>query len=312
MDTTSAQTQGSAGDSTMTENIGRGERALSVVTGAWMIARGLLRARNSPWSLLVALAGLPLIKRGTTGQSKLYQMLGIDTERRLSLTAGVDPRRAETVEASVVIERPIGEVYEFVRRFENLPQFFAEVDRVTRIEGGGWRWVAAGPLGRTLEWDVDVTQDIELQRVAWRSRPGSVMANEGSIEFHAIPGGTEVVARLMYEPLAGKLGAQVARAFGVDAQRTLVRDMARLKQILEARADMLPESAANLGAGAFEPTAGFSSDLSGDFAGGDDDLVDPVVAQGRQDIAAERDATLDEADFESDQSFPASDSPSRY
>lgn len=310
METTSAQTEGAAGDNAA-ENIARGERVLSMVTGAWMLARGLLRARNSPWSLVVALAGLPMIRRGATGHSKLYQMLGIDTERRLSLTAGVDPRRAETVEASVVIERPIGEVYEFWRRLENLPQFFAEIDRVTRVDGGGWRWVAAGPLGRTLEWDVDVTQDVELQRIAWRSRPGSVMASEGSAEFHAIPGGTEVVVRLSYEPLAGKLGAQVARAFGVDAQRTLVRDLARLKQILEARADMLPE-AANIGASTYDVTPGFAGDFTSEFAGGDDD-VDPALARARQDIVDERNASMtDRADFESDQSFPASDSPSRY
>lgn len=306
MDATSAQTQGAAEDAAA-ENIGRGERVLSMVTGAWMLARGLLRARHSPWSLAVALAGLPMIRRGATGRSKLYQALGIDTERRLSLTAGVDPRRAETAEASVMVERPIGEVYEFWRRFENLPQFFAEIDRVSRIEGGGWRWVAAGPLGRTLEWEVDVTQDVELQRIVWRSRPGSVVASEGVVEFHAVPGGTEVFVRLMFEPLAGRLGAQVARAFGVDAQRTLVRDLSRMRQILEARAEMLPAAAST-----YDVTPGFAGDFTGEFTGGDDD-ADTPLARARQEIVDERDASIrDRADFESDQSFPASDAPSRY
>ncbi len=307
MDTKNAQSHGAAARD-VEENVGRGERVLSIVAGVWMLARGLLRAHRSTWSLVVALAGLPMIRRGATGHSRIYQGLGIDTWHRPSLAAGVDPRRAEAIEGSIVIERPVADVYGFWRRFENLPQFFAGLDRVRRIDGGGWRWIAAGPLGRTLEWDVDVTQDVELRRIAWRSRAGSVVASEGVVEFRALTGATEVVVRLLHESPGGRLGVQIGRAFGFDARRTLARDLARLKLILEGRA-----ARAGFGGDVGQVVVpGFAAEFSGGFSVADED-IESALARAREDIAAERTATIAErTDLESDQSFPASDPPSRY
>lgn len=302
MEMTSAQSQSVALESGA-ENVSRGERVVSLLAGVWMVARGVLRLRRGPWSLLVALVGIPLVRRGLTGHSTAYQLLGIDTQRGASLTAGVDPLRAELAEASVMIERPVAEVYEFWRKFENIPQFFAGIDQVTRLDNGGWRWSADGLLGRKLEWETEVTQDVEHQRIAWRSRPGSMFPCEGTVEFHPLPGGTEVVVRMMYEPLAGKLGAQVARVLGTDAQRVLVRDLARLKRILEARPDVLRDAID-------QQIHQLQFDVS-TFAS-EEQLEDPLVARARQDIAAERDATIERTDFDSDQSFPASDPPQRY
>lgn len=304
MEMTSAQSQSvtlEAGE----ENVGREERAFSLLAGVWMVARGVLRLRRGPWSLLFALAGIPLVRRALTGHSVAYQLLGIDTKRQVSASgAGVDPLRAELAEASVMIERPVAEVYEFWRRFENIPQFLAGIDHVTRLDNGGWRWSAEGLFGRKLEWETEVTQDIELQRIAWRSRPGSMFPCEGTVEFHPLPGGTEVVVRMMYEPVAGKLGAQVARVLGTDAQRVLVRDLARMRRILEARPDVLRDAIdQQITQLQFDVTT-FASE---------EELVDEMVARGREGIADERDATFDErADFECDQSFPASDPPQRY
>jgi uncharacterized membrane protein len=303
MEMTSAQTQDVALEAGA-ENVSRGERMASLLAGAWMVARGVLRLRRGPWSLLTLLAGIPLVRRGLTGHSTLYQMLGIDTQRGLSTTAGCDAMRAELAEASVMIERPIAEVYEFWRKFENIPQFIAGIDSVTRLETGGWKWSATGMLGRVLEWETEVTQDVEHQRIAWRSRPGSVFPCEGTVEFHPLPGGTEVVVRMMYEPLAGKLGTQIARTIGIDAQRILVRDLARLKLILESRPDAVQNAID-------QQIVQLQFDVT-TFAS-DEQMVDPMVVRGRQGIAEERDATIDErADFESDQSFPASDPPQRY
>lgn len=303
MEMRSAQTQGVALEAGA-ENVSRGERMASLLAGAWMVARGVLRLRRGPWSLLVALAGIPLMRRGLTGHSTLYQVLGIDTQRGLSTSAGVDAVRAELAEASVVIERPLAEVYEFWRKFENIPQFIAGIDSVSRVESGGWKWNATGTLGRVLEWETEVTQDVVNQRIAWRSRPGSVFPCEGTVEFRPLPGGTEVVVRMMSEPLAGKLGSQLARTLGIDARRILVRDLARLKLILESRPDAVQNAIDRQIVQLQVDVTTFASD---------DGMLDPLVVRGRQGIAEERDATIDErADFESDQSFPASDPPQRY
>lgn len=281
-------------DPVCVENVGQGERAASLLAGAWMVAWGLVRLRRWPMSLLVALAGGSLMRRGVTGQSAFYKAMQIDTERRGAPYPGVDPARAVVAEASVTIERPVGEVYSFWRRFQNLPQFMADVLRVSRLEHGGWRWLTEGPFGRSVEVEVEVTQDIERQRIAWRSREGAVRGSEGCVEFHGTAsGGTEVWVRLYQEPVAGDLGAWAARLLGRDPQRALTRDLARLKMILEFRGEPVAEL--------FEPVeAADESETDG-------------LARGRRRIADERRASFeDRVDIESDESFPASDPPARY
>ncbi|MBZ5711326.1 YgaP-like transmembrane domain [Nannocystis pusilla] len=282
-------------DTVCAENVGQSERVASLLAGAWMVAWGLVRARRWPLSLLVALAGGSLMRRGVTGQSVFYKVMRIDTERRGAPYPGVDPARAVVAEASVTIDRPVGEVYAFWRRFQNLPQFLADVIRVSRLDRGGWSWLIDGPFGRPVEVEMEVTQDIELQRIAWRSREGSAHACEGCVEFHeAMSGGTEVWVRLYQEPVAGELGAWAARLIGRDSQRTLCRDLARFKQILEFRTDRAVEQ--------YD-----TSELSADWN------PEPALAQARQRVDDERRASFqDRVDIESDESFPASDPPARY
>ncbi|HEY8378927.1 MAG TPA: SRPBCC family protein [Nannocystis sp.] len=277
------------------DNVGAGERALSLLAGAWMLTWAFARARRGPLSLLVGLVGGSLIRRGVSGQSALYRLMGIGGERRGSTYAGVDPARAIVAEAWVTIERPIGEVYEFLHRLQNLPQFMADLDRVSRLDRGGWRFSACGPLGQPIAWEAEVTQDVAQQRIAWRSREGSVLPNEGWIELHPTARGTEVWARLYQEPLGGELGAFVARLAGREPRRTLARDLARLKQVLEGRPERPP--------------------VQGELASVSEAWLrsDPTLTSTRQRIAEERTASIrDRVDFESDLSFPASDPPGRY
>ncbi|MDC0723329.1 YgaP-like transmembrane domain [Nannocystis bainbridge] len=281
-------------DTVCAQNVGQSERAASLLAGAWMVAWGLVRARRWPLSLVVALAGGSLMRRGVTGQSMFYRAMQIDTERPGAPYPGVDPGRAVVAEAAVTIDRPVGEVYAFWRHLQNLPQFMADMIRVSRLERGGWSWMAEGPFGRPVEVEVEITQDVEGQRIGWRSREGAVRACEGCVEFHATSsGGTEVWVRLYHEPMAGDLGAWVARLVGRDSQRALCRDLARLKQILEWRSEHVV-------------ARGEVSEQAGEEA------TSPALTQ-EQRVDEERRASFqDRVDFESDESFPASDPPGRY
>jgi uncharacterized membrane protein len=56
------------------------------------------------------------------------------------------------VHESIRLEKPLGEVYRFWRRFENLPQFMSHLEQVSDLGKGRSRWVACGPAGTTVQW----------------------------------------------------------------------------------------------------------------------------------------------------------------
>ena len=76
----------------------------------------------------------------------------------------------------------------------------------------------------------------ENEWIGWRSLPGSMVQNAGSVHFEEATGGrgTVVGVELQYNPPAGLLGALAAQLWGEDPGRQIQDDLHRLKQILEA------------------------------------------------------------------------------
>jgi len=141
------------------------------------------------------------------------------------------------VQKAVTVAMPVGEVYSFWRRFENLPRFMDHLESVTVADGDGTRshWVARAPLGKTVEWDAEITEDRPGELIAWRSLEGSQITNEGQVEFRAAPGdrGTEVHVSLKYRPPGGSMGASIARLLGEEPAVQIGEDLRRLKRLLE-------------------------------------------------------------------------------
>jgi len=96
--------------------------------------------------------------------------------------------------------------------------------------------VAEGPAGICVEWNAELINEVDGERIAWRSLPGSQVDNAGSVQFHDTPGGgTRVDVEMQYNPPAGVVGAKVAHLFGADPQAEVEDDMNRLKQHMERR-----------------------------------------------------------------------------
>lgn len=215
------------------ENVGRIERAASVLGGAVLTMSGM-RTRGAG-GIALAVAGAELMRRGFTGTCYAYSLLGISTApsgERASLpyTTGI------RVDASTVINRPVSEVYRFWRQLENLPRFMQHLDSVTVLDGKRSRWAAKGPGGRTVEWEAEIVNKVENRLIGWRSLPGSTVQNAGSVQFReAAGGGTEIRVELQYNPPAGMLGAYVAQLFGEEPTQQIEEDLNRLKQVLETQ-----------------------------------------------------------------------------
>jgi len=216
-------------------NISQAERWISMAAGAGMAAYGLTRRRAGGW--VMAGLGALLVRRGMSGHCETYKMLGLntagtgeDTRQALGGLAGVN------VEESVVINRPISELYRFWRNLENLPRFMSHLESVERITDTLSRWRAKAPAGTTVEWNAEIINEVADRVIGWRSIEGSDVVSAGSVNFDDVGagGGTRVRVRLQYSPPGGKIGDALARLLGSDAATRIRQDLQRFKQLVEA------------------------------------------------------------------------------
>jgi len=215
-------------------NVGGTERILSAVAAAALAVVGLRRKRLRPF--LLPIAG-SLLSRAVSGRCAVNRALGRNTARhdRVSPVASVPRGEGVKVERSVVVGRPVQEVYQFWRNFENLPRFMDHLESVTVIDENRSHWVAKAPAGLRIEWDATIHNEIENELIAWRSLPGADVNNAGSVHFTPTADGrTEVRVVLSYEPPAGKLGAAVAKLLGEEPSGQVEDDLRRFKQVMEA------------------------------------------------------------------------------
>jgi uncharacterized membrane protein len=210
------------------------ERWGSVASGAVAIAYGLSgRSRSRTlWSA----AGTALVYRGLTGHCPVYSSLGVSTANGNETRAALGGDGGIHVHESVRLEKPVDEVYRFWRRFENLPRFMTNLERVDDLGNGRSHWVAKGPAGINVEWDAEIINEVENKVIGWRSTPGGDVVTAGSVTFEPARAGrsTQVTVNLQYAAPAGPLGAWIATLFGREPSQTIREDLRRFKQLLEA------------------------------------------------------------------------------
>jgi uncharacterized membrane protein len=138
------------------------------------------------------------------------------------------------VTRAITIRRAPGDVYAFFRNLENLPRFMEHLESVRYVNGFSV-WRAKGPAGITIEWQSEIVQDRPGEELSWRSLPGTLVPNAGTVRFKPAPRdrGTELIVELKYDPPAGALGAAMAKLFGEEPSWQIASDLRRLKQVLE-------------------------------------------------------------------------------
>jgi uncharacterized membrane protein len=157
------------------------------------------------------------------------------------LQRGPEGRRATgdtsavRIERVTTINRPVHEVYQFWRQFENFPKFMRHLESVEKLDERRSRWRAKAPAGMTVEWEAEILEDRDDEWIAWQSVPGSGIENSGSVRFTPAPGarGTEVRVQLQYSPPAGSIGRSIAWLFGEEPDQQIHDDLRRFKQLME-------------------------------------------------------------------------------
>jgi len=165
-----------------------------------------------------------LAERNTSGRRA--------TEPHASLKSG----EGEKLEQSITINRSPDEIYSFWRQLENLSRFMQHIKSVTQIGSGISHWVVQTSHGAKFEWDARLIEDKPGQMISWQSLDGADVDNAGSVWFTpAADGqGTVVKVSMKYSPPGGKLGALMAKVFGDSAEKQMMEDLMRLKNLMEA------------------------------------------------------------------------------
>jgi uncharacterized membrane protein len=221
------------------QNIGEVQRLISAIAGAGLLIEAL--RRRSVAGGVMAVGGLSLLYRAATGYCLALGAMGIDMRphqdtNRLGRRK-VHSERATKISRSVEINRPPDELYRFWRTLDNLPKIMSHLASVYVITDRLSHWVVKTMTGLpTIEWDAEIINDVQNERIGWRSLNDADVDHAGSVEFEPIDKGqkTRVTVTLQYAPIAGRLGTAVAKFIGEDPEHKIADDLQRFKESMEA------------------------------------------------------------------------------
>jgi uncharacterized membrane protein len=139
----------------------------------------------------------------------------------------------DTVTASVVIRRPVNEVFGFYRNFRNLPRFLGDVMEVEQVDPATWRWTIRGPLGVRVHWTVRVTEERANEYIRYETATSPALKTTWQIYFTpASTTGETTVREVMKVPL-GSLGRAALALIGKFPAQESPANLHRLKELLE-------------------------------------------------------------------------------
>ena len=211
-------------------NLSNTERFVSGIAGGGLLAYGLKR-RDATGAALAVVGGL-LGVRGATGHCQVKDALD-KTDGNTNLQGWLSGK--VEVQKAVTINKSQSELFTFWRNFENLPKFMNHLESVIVVDETRSHWKANAPLGYTVEWQAEITNEVLNEKIEWRSMEGSEIPNTGKVEFRPTTNrGTEVVVHLTYEAPGGKIGALAAKIFGEEPNQQVSEDLRRFKSLMEA------------------------------------------------------------------------------
>ncbi len=84
------------------------------------------------------------------------------------------------VKSNYNVEKPVSEVYSFLRDFENYPLLFRHLYKVSSIGPGDYLWQARESIFiKELSWRTSITEEIEDKRLSWNSNAAEPLKMAG-------------------------------------------------------------------------------------------------------------------------------------
>lgn len=192
-------------------------RLLSVLGGSGAALYGL--RRRDAGGIATALLGLGFIARGATN-TELRRLLRITPRETAELT----------IQKTAHIEAPLEKVFAMWTDLHNLTQFLPGIQEVKDIGEGRSQWTITLE-DKPVHWEA--VMFISKNAIAWKSQPGSLLANNGTVRFDPAAAGTRVQVTLSCRPSRGLPNRIAAEWFGSDPSRYLAESLAEMKRIVE-------------------------------------------------------------------------------
>jgi uncharacterized membrane protein len=139
----------------------------------------------------------------------------------------------DTVTASVVIRRPVKEVFGFYRNFTNLPRFLGDVMEVEQIDPATSLWTIQGLLGIRAQLKIRVTEECADALLRYETVTWPVLKTAWEIYF--TPGSTtcETALREVMKAPLGRLGRAALALIGKFPAEEVSANLNRLKELME-------------------------------------------------------------------------------
>ncbi|HEY7123908.1 MAG TPA: SRPBCC family protein [Ktedonobacterales bacterium] len=145
--------------------------------------------------------------------------------------------QALTFEEGIEVPAPVAEVYRRWTDFSRFPEFMQNVKEVRPLGGGRYHWVA-NILGTKQEWDAEVTDKEENQRISWRNLNGAT--NTGTVTFNPLPNNrTRVYLRMEHTPPGGVMGKNLEKVTHA-TRRVVKQDLENFSRAVRGERDLGP------------------------------------------------------------------------
>jgi uncharacterized membrane protein len=205
------------------KNVSTLERIAMITSGGYLLYKGLSQEKKS---VVKIGGGGALLFRGLSGYCPLYD--AVDHLKN-------DKASNVNIRVNSFVEKPISEVYNFWRDFENLPKFMTHLESVKPLSYTTSKWTAKGPAGiGKLSWKAEIIKDEKDRLISWNSLPESSIKNAGKVVFRPSGNGTEIIVTISYHAPLGIAGESAAKLLNPYFENLVREDLMNFKTYLES------------------------------------------------------------------------------
>lgn len=204
-------------------NVSTLERILMVAAGSYLMYSALSGKKKN---IAQGIAAGGMLARGISGYCPIYDVTSNEGGKLKSSNVNI--------RTSIVIDKPVGEVYHFWRKLENLPTFMKHLESVRQTDKITSEWKAKGPAGiGSLSWRSQILMDEKDKMLSWHSLPDSTIDNAGKVYFKDLGGRTEIDLTISYHAPLGVAGEAAAKWLNPWFEKMVRKDIESLKSYLE-------------------------------------------------------------------------------